>query len=168
MTPERLLTALINDIEARSRPLVLVLDDYHLITALPVHQQLTFLLEHRPSQLHLVIASREDPPLPLARLRARGHIVEIRQADLEFTPAEATEFFRCAVRRELSAADMAALHARAEGWIAGLQLAALIPPRSRRRAGVAAQPCWQPTLHPGLPDRGSVSTGNPAPSRISC
>ncbi len=128
MTPERLLTALINDIEARSRPLVLVLDDYHLVSGLPVHQQLTFLLEHRPSQLHLVIASREDPPLPLARLRARGQIVEIRQADLEFTPAEATEFFRCAVRRELSAADMAALHARAEGWIAGLQLAALSLP----------------------------------------
>ena len=128
MTPERLLTALINDIEARSRPLVLVLDDYHLVSALPVHQQLTFLLEHRPAQLHLVIASREDPPLPLARLRARGKIVEIRQADLEFTPAEATEFFRCAVRRELSAADMAALHARAEGWIAGLQLAALSLP----------------------------------------
>ena len=111
MTPERLLTALINDIEARSRPLVLVLDDYHLVSALPVHQQLAFLLEHRPSQLHLVIASREAPPLPLARLRARGQIVEIRQADLEFTPVEATEFFRCAVRRELSAADMAALHA---------------------------------------------------------
>ncbi len=128
MTPERLLTTLINDIETRSRPLVLVLDDYHLVSALPVHQQLTFLLEHRPAQFHLVIASREDPPLPLARLRARGHIVEIRQADLEFTPAEATEFFRCAVRRELSAADMAALHARAEGWIAGLQLAALTLP----------------------------------------
>lgn len=128
MTPERLLTALINDIAARSRPLVLALDDYHLVSALPVHQQLTFLLEHRPAQLHLVIASREDPPLPLARLRARGHIVEIRQADLEFTPAEAAEFFRCAVRRELTAADMAALHARAEGWIAGLQLAALSLP----------------------------------------
>jgi LuxR family transcriptional regulator, maltose regulon positive regulatory protein len=128
LPPEPLLTALINDVGARPRPLVLVLDDYHLITAVAVHQQVAFLLEHRPPQLHLVINSREDPPLPLARLRARGQIVELRQADLEFTPAEAGEFLRCAVRRELSAAEVVALHLRTEGWIAGLQLVALSMP----------------------------------------
>ncbi len=122
---EESLTALVNDLGAAPRPVVLVLDDYHLVQALPVHQQVAFLLEHRPPQLHLVIASREDPPLPLARLRARGQVEEIRQADLEFTPEEAAAFLREALDRELSLADVAVLHDRTEGWAAGLQLAAL-------------------------------------------
>jgi len=83
--PEAVLTGLINDLAAAARPFVLVLDDYHLISALPIHQQLTFLLDHQPPQLHLVMASREDPPLPLSRWRARGQMAEIRHADLRFT-----------------------------------------------------------------------------------
>jgi len=125
---EPLLTALVNDIGARSRPLVLVLDDYHLITSVAVHQQVAFILEHRPSQLHLIIASREDPPLPLARLRGRGQIVDLRQVDLGFTPEETSEFFRSVANRELSPSDVAALHRQTEGWIAGLQLVALSIP----------------------------------------
>jgi LuxR family maltose regulon positive regulatory protein len=123
--PESLLTALINDIAATPHPFVLVLDDYHLIHTLPIHQQIAFLLEHQPPQIHLVIATREDPPLPLSRLRARGQTVEIRQADLKFTAEETADFLRRMMRLELPPADIAALHRRTEGWIAGLQLVAL-------------------------------------------
>ena len=86
--PEPFLTSLINDIAATPQAFILVLDDYHLIQAMPIHQQLAFLLEHQPPQMHLVIASREDPPLPVSRLRARGHTTEIRQDDLRFTGQE--------------------------------------------------------------------------------
>jgi LuxR family maltose regulon positive regulatory protein len=123
--PEALLTSLINDIAAVPTPFILVLDDYHLIHMLPIHQQLAFLLEHMPPQMHLVIASREDPPLPLSRLRARAQMTEVRQTDLTFTGAEATAFLRRTMGLELSPGDVAALHRRTEGWIAGLQLAAL-------------------------------------------
>ncbi len=123
--PESFLTSLINDIAATSRPFVLVLDDYHLIHLLPIHQQLAFLLEHQPPQMHLVIATREDPPLPLSRLRARGQMVEIRQADLRFTEEETADFMRRVMQFELSSADIGALQRRTEGWVAGLQLAAL-------------------------------------------
>jgi LuxR family maltose regulon positive regulatory protein len=123
--PEALLTNLINDIAATPTPFVLVLDDYHLIHTLPIHQQLVFLLAHQPSQLHLVIATREEPPLPLSRLRARGQMVDVRQTDLRFTMEETTDFLRRVMQLELSSADLTALHRRTEGWIAGLQLAAL-------------------------------------------
>jgi LuxR family maltose regulon positive regulatory protein len=123
--PEALLTALINDVAAVSQPFVLVLDDYHVISALPVHQQLAFLLDHQPSQMHLVIATREDPPLPLSRLRARGQVTDIRQPDLQFTPEETAEFLRRVTHADLSAGDVAALQRRTEGWVAGLQLLAL-------------------------------------------
>jgi LuxR family maltose regulon positive regulatory protein len=123
--PESFFTSLINDIAATPQPFVLVLDDYHLIQRMPIHQQLSFLLEHQPPQMHLVIITREDPPLPLFRWRARGQTVEIRQADLKFTEEEAADFLRRVMRLELSSADVAALHRRTEGWIAGLQLAAL-------------------------------------------
>ena len=89
---ESTLTALINEIAAIPDNFVLVLDDYHVIDAKPIEQALTFLLEHLPPQMHLVIATREDPNLPLARLRVRGHLTELRAADLRFTPAEAAEF----------------------------------------------------------------------------
>jgi LuxR family maltose regulon positive regulatory protein len=102
-----------------------VLDDYHLIQLLPIHQQLAFLLEHLPAQAHLVIATREDPPLPLARLRAKDQVVDIRQADLTFTEAETAKFLRRVMGLDLSSADIATLNRRTEGWIAGLQLAAL-------------------------------------------
>jgi LuxR family maltose regulon positive regulatory protein len=104
---------------------VLVLDDYHVIDAPPVHQQLAFLLEHQPSQMRVIILTREDPPLPLSRLRARGQVAEIRQADLQFTLAETTDFLQQAARLELDQDDVAALQQRTEGWIAGLQLLAL-------------------------------------------
>jgi len=123
--PDMLLTSLINDIAVVPEPFVLALDDYHLIHALPIHQQLAFLIEHLPPQMHLVIASREDPPLPLARLRARGQMMDIRQVDLAFTEKETASFLQHVGRLELSPAEIAVLHQRTEGWIAGLQLVAL-------------------------------------------
>ena len=128
--PEVLLTGLINDVAAAPEPFVLVLDDYQLIQAPPIHQQIGFLLEHQPLQMHLVIATREDPPLPLSRLRARGQIVEIRQRDLQFTEEETAEFLRQTMGLDLSAGDITTLLRRTEGWIAGLQLAALSMQRS--------------------------------------
>jgi LuxR family maltose regulon positive regulatory protein len=122
---EALLTPLINEIAALSSQIGLVLDDYHLIETQPVHDALTFLLGHLPPQLHLVIATREDPPLPLARLRARGQLTELRATDLRFSSSEAAEFLNTRVGLDLSAEDAAALETRTEGWIAGLQLAAI-------------------------------------------
>jgi LuxR family maltose regulon positive regulatory protein len=122
---EVVLTSLINDAVAISSPFVLVLDDYHLIEAQGIHDALTFLLERLPPRMHLVIASREDPPLPLARLRARGQLTELRAMDLRFTTSEAAEFLNQAMGLDLSAEDIAALETRTEGWIAGLQLAAI-------------------------------------------
>lgn len=122
---ESLLTTLLNEIATLPDELVLVLDDYHLIDAKPVDDALLFLLEHLPPQLHLVIVTREDPPLPLARLRARGQLTEIRAGDLRFTEAEAAEFLNQAMDLDLTAEEVAALESRTEGWIAGLQLAAV-------------------------------------------
>jgi LuxR family transcriptional regulator, maltose regulon positive regulatory protein len=117
-----LVTALINDLAADQ--VLLVLDDYHLISARQVHESLAFLVEHRPAGICVVLASRSDPPLPLARLRARGQLAEIRAAELRFTPAEAGELLRHAASA-LPDGSVAALAARTEGWAAGLQLAAL-------------------------------------------
>jgi LuxR family maltose regulon positive regulatory protein len=122
---EVVLSTLLNEITTIPVPFVLVLDDYHLIDATSVDQALTFLLEHLPPQLHLVIATREDPHLPLARLRARGQLTELRAADLRFTPAEAAEFLTAAMGLTLSDGDITSLERRTEGWIAGLHLAAL-------------------------------------------
>jgi LuxR family maltose regulon positive regulatory protein len=122
---ESILTALLNEIAVLPDPFILVLDDYHLVDAKPVDEALTFLLEHQPPRMHLVIATREDPSLPLARLRARGQLTELRLADLRFTPAEAAEFLNRMMGLNLRDSDLAALEARTEGWIAGLQLAAL-------------------------------------------
>jgi LuxR family transcriptional regulator, maltose regulon positive regulatory protein len=122
---EALLTTLLNDITALSNNVVFVLDDYHLIDAKAVDTMLGFLLEHLPPQMHLVITTREDPQLPLARLRARNQLTELRAADLRFTPAEATEFLNEVMKLKLSIKDIATLEDRTEGWIVGLQLAAL-------------------------------------------
>jgi LuxR family maltose regulon positive regulatory protein len=122
---ESILTTLLNDIATFSDNFILVLDDYHVIDSQAVDQTLAFLVEHQPPQMHLVIATREDPSLPLARLRVRGQLTELRAADLRFTPAEAAEFLNRIMRLDLSASDIAALESRTEGWIAGLQLAAL-------------------------------------------
>ena len=122
---EAILTALLNEITTFPDTFVLVLDDYHVIDAKPVDLALSFLLEHLPPQMHLVIATREDPPLPLARLRARGQLTEVRASDLRFTLAEAAGFLNQVMELGLSAEDIAALETRTEGWIAGLQLAAI-------------------------------------------
>ena len=122
---EAILIALVNEIAALPAPFVLVLDDYHVIETAAVNNALAFFIEHLPPPLHLVIATREDPPLPLARLRARGQLTEIRAADLRFTSDEAAAFLNQAMGLNLGAAAIAALEARTEGWIAGLQLAAI-------------------------------------------
>src|SRR5580693_6753756 len=124
---EGLVTALINELAAQrgDGEVLLVLDDYHLIDAQPVHVSLGFVLEHLPPGLHLVLASRSDPPLPLARLRAGGQLAELRAADLRFTAEEAAALLRESAGADLPAAAVAALAARTEGWVAGLQLAAL-------------------------------------------
>lgn len=120
-----LLTALLNEIAALPNRFILVLDDYHVIDAKTIDDALGFLLEHLPQQMHLVIASREDPDIPLALLRARDQLVELRAADLRFTLTEAADFINRVMGLNLSAHDIAALETRTEGWIAGLQLAAL-------------------------------------------
>ncbi|MEZ4503831.1 MAG: helix-turn-helix transcriptional regulator, partial [Dehalococcoidia bacterium] len=122
---EVILTALLNDVALDTNDLVLVLDDYHVIESAPVHEAVSFLIDHMPPQLHLVIASRADPALPLARLRARGELVELRANDLGFSIEEAASFLNEAMGLDLSPEDVAALEGRTEGWIAGLQLAAL-------------------------------------------
>jgi LuxR family maltose regulon positive regulatory protein len=119
------LTTLLNDITATPNHFIVVLDDYHMVDAKPVDVALTFLVEHLPPQMHLVIATREDPDLPLARLRARGQLTELRAADLRFTLSETAEFLNQGMGLSLTVEDVAALEARTEGWIAGLQLAAL-------------------------------------------
>jgi LuxR family maltose regulon positive regulatory protein len=122
---ESVLTILLNDLATIPDNLVLVLDDYHVIDAPQVDDALTFLIEHLPPQLHLVIATREDPPLSLARMRARGRLTELRAADLRFSHDETAEFLNRVMGLNLSVEDIAALETRTEGWIAGLQLAAL-------------------------------------------
>lgn len=122
---ESLLTILINEIITLPDDCVLVLDDYHVVDARSVDHALTFLLEHLPPQMHVVIATREDPDLPLARLRVRNQLTELRATDLRFTPYEAAEFLNETMGLRLSAEDIAALETRTEGWIAGLQLAAI-------------------------------------------
>jgi LuxR family transcriptional regulator, maltose regulon positive regulatory protein len=124
---EGLVTALINDLAAQPSEgeVLLVLDDYHLIVTQPVHESLMFLLEHLPPGLHLVLASRADPPLPLARLRACGQLAELRTGELRFTAEEAAALLRESAGPSLTDAAVAALVARTEGWVAGLQLAAL-------------------------------------------
>jgi LuxR family transcriptional regulator, maltose regulon positive regulatory protein len=116
---------LLNDLEALDRDVVLVLDDYHVIDSRDVHEEMAFLLDHLPSRLHLVFVSRADPALPLARMRARGELVEIRAAELRFTSDEALAYLNDVMGLQLTVGDVATLEGRTEGWIAALQLAAL-------------------------------------------
>lgn len=120
-----LLTPLLNDLSQLSAPFALVLDDYHLITVQSIHDALTFFVEHLPPTLRLIMTTRLDPPLPLARWRVRGQLAEVRADDLRFGSAEAATFFNQVMGLDLTADDIARLEARTEGWIAGLQLAAL-------------------------------------------
>jgi LuxR family maltose regulon positive regulatory protein len=122
---ETVLAALLNELSAVPEDVDLVLDDYHFVDGPDVWAGMTYLLDHLPPQIHLVISSRADPALPLARLRARGELVEVRAADLRFTPDEAAAYLNDVTGLDLAAADIAALEGRTEGWIAALQLAAL-------------------------------------------
>lgn len=130
---ESILSTLLNEITTLpndpSTPLrtgfILILDDYHLIDAKAIDDALAFVLEHQPAQMHLVIATREDPQLPLAQLRVRDQLTELRAADLRFTSAQAADFLNQVMQLNLSAQDIASLETRTEGWIAGLQLAAI-------------------------------------------
>src|SRR6266566_3795636 len=122
---EDVLTSVLNALIQLPTETVLVLDDYHLIEAQPIHDALTYLVEHLPPNVHLVIASRSDPLLPLARLRARSALTELRAANLRFTAEETTAFLTEVMGLSLSTEQVAALEARTEGWIAGLHLAAL-------------------------------------------
>ncbi len=125
--PSAVLTVLLNDLASTTEgaPLVLILDDYHLIEDHTIHEALTFFLEHLPDELHLVLASRLDPDLPLSRWRVQGALLELRAADLRFSAAEASSFFSQALGEALAEDDTLLLEARTEGWVAGLQLAAL-------------------------------------------
>jgi len=122
---EQILTGVINEVDASATDFTVVLDDYHVIDADEIHDGLTFLVDHLPRRMRLVIASRAEPPLPVARLRARGELAELRIADMRFTPDEATAFLTRVMGLALSRTDAAKLEQRTEGWIAGLKLAAL-------------------------------------------
>ena len=122
---ETVLTSVLNELSATPNDVVLVLDDYHLVDGPDIRDGMTFLLEHLPPHVHLVISSRADPLLPLARLRARGELVEVRAADLRFTPDEVATYLNDVTGLDLTPDDIAALEGRTEGWIAALQLAAI-------------------------------------------
>jgi hypothetical protein len=122
---EMVMGAIVNELADLPQEVSIVLDDYHLIASEPVHEAVAFLLEHLPENVHLVIASRTDPPLPLPKLRARDQMTEIRAAELRFTPDEAAAFLNDVMGLTLSARDLAALEEITEGWVAALQLAAL-------------------------------------------
>ncbi|MFN2227266.1 MAG: LuxR C-terminal-related transcriptional regulator [Anaerolineae bacterium] len=132
------LAALINQVAATSLPILLVLDDYHLVDEAEIHDAVSYLLDHAPPNLHLAIASRADPPLPLPRLRARGQMTELRQADLRFAADEAAAFLKRTMSLEVSDEDVRHLEQRTEGWIAALQLAALSM-QGREQAGAAVE-----------------------------
>ena len=133
-SPQELLIALINDLAGTGAELSFVLDDYHLIREFAVHDLVAFLLANQPPGLHVVIGTREDPPLPLARLRARDQVTEIRESALRFTPEEAAAFLSQTMSLGLSSKSVASLASRTEGWITGLQLAGLA---LRQLAGAA-------------------------------
>ena len=134
-----IITGLINDIISVGREFILVLEDYHVIEQAKIHESLNFLLDHLPPQIRLVITTRSDPPLNLARRRGRGQIIEIRAMDLRFTPEEITTFLNQIMLLDLAEGDIAALSHRTEGWIAGLQMLALsIQDETDRHAFVVA------------------------------
>ncbi|GAB4416632.1 MAG: LuxR C-terminal-related transcriptional regulator [Anaerolineales bacterium] len=122
---QQIVTSLVNDILGIEKELILVIDDYHMITNPAIHEGMTFLINHLPHFLHLIIATRADPPLPISRLRAQGQLMELRVADLRFNTDEASAFLNNSMNLDLLASDVEALETRTEGWIVGLQLAAL-------------------------------------------
>jgi LuxR family transcriptional regulator, maltose regulon positive regulatory protein len=136
-SPQLVMGSLINDLACRQERLVLTLDDYHVIENQVIHEALAYLLDHQPPGLHLALTSRADPPLPLSRLRVRLQMTEIRAADLRFTHEEAAVFLQQVWQINLSPNHIAALEQRTEGWIAGLQLAALSLERLQSAADIA-------------------------------
>jgi LuxR family maltose regulon positive regulatory protein len=165
---EAALTPLINEITTIPDRIILILDDYHLIDAQPVHDAVSFLLENIPPQMHLVIATREDPHLQLSRLRARGQLTEIRATDLRFTFSETAKFLNQVMGLNLSTEDIAALETRTEGWIAGLQLAAIstspcagLSDRRGSKPAIRKYPDFLGTnLHPRPANRHTVQCSN--------
>ena len=145
---QAILTNLLNEITTQPDRLVLVLDDYHVINEYAIHETLAFVIDHLPATLQIVIASRADPPLPLHRWRVRGQLLELRAADLRFTPDEAAIFLNERMGLNLTREDVLALDARTEGWIAGLQLAAVSMQGRRdrivsfRRLQAVTGSCW--------------------------
>jgi LuxR family maltose regulon positive regulatory protein len=124
-TAEAILTSLINELAAATVRVILILDDYHRCESQTIGEIVAFIVDHLPPRIHLAIATREDPNLPLARLRAKDQLTELRASDLRFASSEAAEFLNRVMRLDLSPEDIAALQSRTEGWITGLQLAAL-------------------------------------------
>ena len=122
---ESLLAVMINEISSEFPSIILVLDDYHLIETTEIHQTLTFIIEHQPAQMHIMIATRADPPLPLARLRARDQLTELRERELRFSGDETAEFLNRVMELGLGEQELLAMDQRTEGWAVGLQLAAL-------------------------------------------
>jgi len=120
---DSILTQVINRVAALQRCMVLVLDDYHVITASPIHEALAFLLDYLPDRMRLIIITRADPPLPIARYRSQDKLTEIRASDLRFNYDEVAEFVKESLTSTISSQNIAALEARTEGWIVGLQLA---------------------------------------------
>ena len=165
---ESLLTALINEISSSAQTGVLVLDDYHVIDAPAVHNAVAFLVDHLPPQSHLVIAGRTDPPLSLARLRARDQLIELRAADLSFTPIEAAAFLNEVMHLDLTQSRCGRVgrtHGRLDRRLAdGGALAA----GTRRSIGFCAGLYGQPSLRAGLFDRGSARSAKPATAGVSC
>ncbi len=136
MTPTHIiLAAVLNELGKLVEPMVLVLDDVQFVTHSAVHESLAYLLAHLPTNLHLVISTRADPPLQLGRLRATDQLLELRTQDMRFTPAEATQFLNDVMRLELSADEIEALEGRTEGWVVGLQMAALSLKKTENASG---------------------------------
>jgi ATP/maltotriose-dependent transcriptional regulator MalT len=146
-------TLLINEVTQLSGLSILVLDDYHLITSLQLHETMAFLLDHLPPALHLMLLTRSDPPLPLARLRACRVLNEFRAADLHFSPAETERFLHQNLPVSLPAESMAHLAKRTEGWAAGLRLVTLALAGTFRSGGrvIFGDPGRQPPVDPGVP-----------------
>ena len=170
---ESILTALLNEITTIPDNFILVLDDYHLIDSKPVDYALTFLLEHLPPQMHLVIASREDPNLPLARLRARGQLTELRAADLRFTPTEAAEFLNQVMGLDLSAEDIIHLGKPRRGLDCRTSISCAFHAGQQGRFRVHSRIRWRPPVHRGLSGRRGFAKSArtypqiPAPDRHS-
>jgi LuxR family maltose regulon positive regulatory protein len=149
-TVEELLTVLINELASISTEFVFVLDDYHLIESKEIHNSITYLLEHPPARMHLIMASRTDPPLPLARLRGKGKMLEVGTDDLRFRLEDAASLLKELKVPELSVEDVAALNERTEGWVVGLKMASRFDIGAERYPLIYRRFYRQPALCNGL------------------